>query len=54
MQVCTSLQSDNHARTPPLTFFTGQTPFLPPEVKKKNKSNKKKQQPNQQTIEATE
>jgi len=30
MQVCTSLQSDNHASTPPLSFFTGRVPFLPP------------------------
>jgi len=30
MQVCTSLQSDNHASTPPLKFFTGRMPFLPP------------------------
>jgi len=30
MQVCTLLQSDNHARTPPLSFFTGRMPFLPP------------------------
>ena len=29
MQVCISLQSDNHASTPPLKFFTGQMPFLP-------------------------
>jgi len=29
MQVCTSLQTDNHNSTPPLTFFTGQMPFLP-------------------------
>ena len=29
MQVCTSLQTDNHANTPPL-FFTGRMPFLPP------------------------
>jgi len=28
-QVCTSLQTDNHASTPPL-FFTGWMPFLPP------------------------
>ena len=27
MQVCTSLQTDNHATT---QFFTGQMPFLPP------------------------
>ena len=30
MQVCTSLQTDIHATTPPLSFFTGRMPFLPP------------------------
>jgi len=30
MKVCTSLQTDNHASTPPLSFFTGRMPFLPP------------------------
>jgi len=30
MQVCTWLQTDNHASTPPLCFFTGRMPFLPP------------------------
>ena len=30
MQVCTSLQTDDHASTPPLSFFTGRMPFLPP------------------------
>ena len=30
MQVCTLLQSDNHASTPPLSFFTGWMPFLLP------------------------
>jgi len=30
MQICTSLQTDNHASNPPLKFFTGQMPFLPP------------------------
>jgi len=30
MQVCTSLQTVNHASTPPLSFFTGWVPFLPP------------------------
>jgi len=29
MQVCSSLQADNHANTPPLSF-TGRMPFLPP------------------------
>jgi len=30
MQVCISLQTDNHASTSPLSFFTGRMPFLPP------------------------
>jgi len=30
MQVGISLQTDNHASTPPLKFFTGRMPFLPP------------------------
>jgi len=30
MQVCTSLQTDNHASTPLLSFFTGRMPFLLP------------------------
>jgi len=30
MQVSTLLQTDNHASTPPLSFFTGQMAFLPP------------------------
>ena len=31
MQVCNSLQTDNHASTPPLSFLqAGQMPFLPP------------------------
>jgi len=30
MQVCTLLHTDNHASTPPLSFFTGRMPFLPP------------------------
>jgi len=28
MQVWTSLLTDNHASTPPLSFFTGRMPFL--------------------------
>jgi len=28
MQVCTSLQTDNHASTPPLEFFTGRMRFM--------------------------
>jgi len=30
MQVCTAFQTDNHANTSPLKFFTGRMPFLPP------------------------
>ena len=30
MQVRISLQTDNHASTPLLSFFTGRMPFLPP------------------------
>jgi len=30
MQICTSLQTDNYASTPPFNFFTGRMPFLPP------------------------
>ena len=30
MQICTSLQTDNHANTPPLSFFTRRMPFLQP------------------------
>jgi len=28
--ICTSLKTDNHASTSPLSFFTGGMPFLPP------------------------
>jgi len=30
MQVCTSLQTDNHTSTAPLSFSTGRMPILPP------------------------
>jgi len=30
MQVCTLFQTDNHASTSPLSFFSGWMPFLPP------------------------
>jgi len=36
MQVCTSLQIDNHASTPPLSFFTGRMPFLPPNQQRRS------------------
>jgi len=38
MQVCTSLKTDNHASTPPLSFFTGWMPFLPPNQASKHRS----------------
>jgi len=34
MQVSTSLETDNHASTPPLSFFTGRMPFLLPNSSK--------------------
>ena len=40
MQVCTSLQTDNHASTPPLKFFTGQMPFLPPNQQRQSTEGK--------------
>jgi len=36
MQVCTSLQTDNHASTPPLSFFTGRMPFLTPNLQRQS------------------
>jgi len=44
MQVCISLQTDNHASTPPLKFFTGWMPFLPPNRIKALKENMKSNQ----------
>ena len=48
MQVCTLLQTDNHASTPPLSFFTGRMPFLPPNQQRQstegiNQTESKKQ-----------
>jgi len=40
MQVCTSLQTDNHANTPPLSFFTGRMPFLPPNQQRQSTEGK--------------
>jgi len=36
MQVCTSLQTDNHASTPPLSFFTSRMPFLAPKQQRRS------------------
>jgi len=40
MQVYTSLQTDNHASTPPLSFFTGRMPFLPPNQQRQSTEGK--------------
>ena len=37
MQVCTSLQTDNHASTPPLSFYR-LMPFLPPNQQRQSTS----------------
>ena len=42
LQVCTSLQTDNHASTPPLSFFTGWMPFLPPNQQCQSTENSKR------------
>jgi len=42
MQVCTSLQTDNHASTSLLKFFTGRMPFLPPNQQCQSTEGKKK------------
>jgi len=36
MPVCTSLQTDNHASTQPLKFFTGRMLFLPPKKQRQS------------------
>jgi len=40
MQVCTLLQTDNHASTPLLSFFTGRMPFLPPNQQRQSTEGK--------------
>jgi len=41
MQVCTSLQTDIHAITTPLKFFTGRVSFLPPNQQRQSTEGKK-------------
>jgi len=38
MQVCTSLQTDNHTSTPPLSFY--RMPFLPPNQQRQSTEGK--------------
>ena len=40
MQLCTSLRTDNHARTPPLSFLTGRMPFMPPNQQRQSTEGK--------------
>ena len=40
MQVCTSLQTDNHASNPTTLFFTGRMPFLPPNQQRQSTEGK--------------
>ena len=40
MQVCTSLRTDNHASTPPLSFFTDRMPLLPPNQQRQSTEGK--------------
>ena len=44
MQVCISLQTDNHASTQPIKFFTGRMPFLPPNQQRQSTEGNKEQQ----------
>jgi len=36
MQICTSLQTDNHTSTPPFSFFISQMPFLSPKQQRQS------------------
>jgi len=36
-----ALQTDNHASTPPLSFFTGRMPFLPPNQQRQGSEGSK-------------
>ena len=42
--ICTSLQTDNHAITSPLRFFTDWMPFLLPNQQRQSTEGKKNQQ----------
>jgi len=43
MQVRTSFQTDNHASTPPLSFFTGRMPFLMPNQQRQSTEGRQRQ-----------
>jgi len=50
MQARTSLQTDNHASTPPLSFFKGRMPFLPPNQQGEEKRISGEAYENKQTV----
>ena len=50
VQVCTLLQIDNHASTPPLSFFTGQIPFLPPSQQRQSTEGRNGRQKHNKNI----
>ena len=43
MQIYTSLQTNNHTSTPPLSFFTGRMPFMSPNQQCQSNAGNKKQ-----------
>jgi len=43
MQICTLTQTDNHASTLPLSFFTGRMPFLLPNQQHQSTQGKSQQ-----------
>jgi len=52
MQVCTSLQTNNHASTPLLSFFTGRMPFLPPNQQRQSTEGTKLHRHNSRKVES--
>jgi len=50
MQVCTSLQTDNHASTPPLSFLQARCPTISVKVLKAKKLIKQKKQTDKKPI----
>jgi len=50
VQVCTLLQIDNHASTSPLSSFTGQIPFLPPNQQRQSTEGRNGQQKHNKNI----
>jgi len=49
MQICTSLQTDNHASTS-ILFFTGRIPFLPPNQQRQSTEGNKQKRNNAEKV----